>query len=54
MNLGEYENSKRKIAALKIPIFLRTLQELENFANMLQKIKIQLAAQLDEAKRICG
>merc|ERR1712133_263786 len=51
LNLGEYENNKRKIAAENSDL-LRTLQELENSANMLQKIKIQLAAQLDEAKRI--
>merc|ERR1711974_429302 len=46
LNLGEYENNKRKIAAENSDL-LRSLQELENSANMLTKIKIQLAAQLD-------
>merc|ERR1712142_1012712 len=52
LNLGEYENNKRKIAAENADL-LRTLQELENSANMLTKLRIQLAAQLDEAKRMC-
>merc|ERR1719295_1782973 len=46
LNLGDYENTKRKIAAENADL-LRTAQELENSANMLQKIKIQLASQLD-------
>merc|ERR1719495_1739358 len=45
------EANKRKIAAENSDL-LRSLQELENSANMLTKIKIQLAAQLDEAKRM--
>merc|ERR1712055_79541 len=51
LNLGEYENNKRKIAAENGDL-LRTLQELENSASMLGKIKVQLAGQLDEAKRV--
>merc|ERR1712121_323399 len=51
LNLVEYENNKRKIASENSDL-LRSLQELENSANMLTKIKIQLAAQLDEAKRM--
>merc|ERR1719402_351561 len=51
LNLGEYENNKRKIAAENGDL-LRTLQELENSANMLGKIKVQLSGQLDEAKRV--
>merc|ERR1711963_431989 len=46
LNLGDYENTKRKIAAENADL-LRTVQKLENSANMLQKIKIQLASQLD-------
>merc|ERR1719312_1521217 len=52
LNVAEYENNKRKIAAENADL-LRTLQELENSANMLGKIKVQLSGQLDEAKRVC-
>merc|ERR1712055_471019 len=51
LNLGEYENNKRKIAAENADL-LRTLQELENSANMLGKIKVQLSGALEEAKRV--
>merc|ERR1712223_1187705 len=51
LNLGEFENNKRKIAAENADL-LRNLQELENSANMLNRIKVQLASQLDEAKRV--
>jgi chromosome segregation ATPase len=49
--IGDFESSKRKTAAENADL-LRALQELENNANMLSKYKIQLVAQLDEAKRI--
>merc|ERR1719365_110687 len=52
LNVAEYENNKRKIAAENADL-LRTLQELENSANMLGKIKVQLSGELDEAKRVC-
>merc|ERR1711962_1163243 len=51
LNLADFENSKRKIAAENADL-LRTLQELENSANMLSKLKIQLSNQLAEAKRV--
>merc|ERR1712111_246662 len=51
LNLGEYENNKRKIAAENSDL-LRSLQELENSASMLGKIKVQLSGQLDEVKRV--
>merc|ERR550519_2162807 len=51
LTLGDFENSKRKVAAENADL-LRQLQELENTANMLGKIKAQLASQLDEAKRV--
>merc|ERR1712156_107370 len=41
----------RKVAAENADL-LRQLQELENNAGMLGKIKAQLASQLDEAKRV--
>merc|ERR1712168_1591142 len=44
LNLGEYENNKRKIAAENGDL-LRTLQELENSASMLGKIKVQLSGE---------
>merc|ERR1719325_392721 len=49
LNLGDYENNKRKIAAENADL-LRQLQELENQANMLSKLKAQLQTQLDEAR----
>merc|ERR1711953_813047 len=48
LTLGDFENHKRKIAAENADL-LRCLQELENAANMLNKVKIQLVSQLDEA-----
>merc|ERR1711953_1302939 len=47
--LGDFENNKRKIAAENADL-LRQLQELENQANMLSKLKAQLQTQLDEAR----
>merc|ERR1711992_5847 len=49
LTLGDFENGKRKLAAENADL-LRQLQEMENNANMLAKYKIQLQAQLDEAK----
>ena len=49
LTLGDYEVSKRKIAAENAD-FLRQLQELDNAASMLNKIKIQLVGQVEEAK----
>merc|ERR1712203_1084385 len=51
LTLADFENSKRKLAAENTDL-LRQLQELENAANMLVKIKSQLQSQLDEAKRV--
>merc|ERR1719384_1222072 len=51
LTLGDMENGKRKIASENAD-HLRHLQELENNANMLLKLKIQLQSQLDEAKKV--
>merc|ERR1712061_640077 len=51
LTLGDFENSKRKFAAENADL-LRQVQELENSANMLHKLRIQLVAQLDEARRM--
>merc|ERR1739844_60785 len=50
LTLGDFENSKRKLAAENGDL-LRQVQELENSANMLQKLRVQLVSQLDEARR---
>merc|ERR1719191_1971961 len=49
LTLGDFENNKRKIAAENADL-LRQVQELENQANMLGKLKAQLQTQLDEAR----
>merc|ERR1711878_113437 len=41
LTLGDFENSKRKLAAENADL-LRQLQELENSANMINKYKLQL------------
>merc|ERR1711899_463957 len=51
LTLGDMENGKRKIASENAD-HLRHLQELENNAKMLLKLKIQLQSQLDEAKKV--
>merc|ERR1712036_205003 len=51
LTLGDFENNKRKIAAENADL-LRQLQELENQANMLAKLKVQLQTQLDEARLV--
>merc|ERR1739844_171281 len=51
LTLGDFENNKRKIAAENADL-LRQLQELENQANMLAKLKVQLSTQLDEARMV--
>merc|ERR1739846_13081 len=51
LTLGDFENNKRKIAAENADL-LRQVQELENQANMLAKLKVQLSTQLDEARRV--
>merc|ERR1719325_501603 len=51
LTLGDFENSKRKLAAENADL-LRQLQELENTANMLVKIKTQMQSQLEETKKI--
>merc|ERR1739846_25528 len=51
LTLGDFENNKRKVAAENADL-LRQLQELENNAGMLFKLKAQLQSQLDEAKRV--
>ena len=50
LTLGDMESQKRKFAAENADL-LRQLQELENNATMLQKLRIQLASQLEEARR---
>merc|ERR1712018_681169 len=51
LTLGDFENAKRKMAAENADL-LRSVQELENNANMIAKYKIQLIASLDEAKKV--
>merc|ERR1712241_443601 len=51
LTLGDFENGKRKVAAENADL-LRQVQELENAANMLNKVKIQLVSALDEAKHV--
>merc|ERR1712117_844205 len=51
LTLGDFEAHKRKIAAENAEL-LRHLQELENAASMLSKVKAQLVSQLDEAKHV--
>ena len=51
LTLGDFENGKRKIATENADL-LRTLQELENNANMLNKSKVQLMGSLDETRKI--
>merc|ERR1719333_92860 len=51
LTLGDFENAKRKIASENADL-LRQLQELENSANMLSKIKVQLQSSLEEQRRI--
>merc|ERR1712156_885876 len=48
LTLGDIEAGKRKLAAENADL-LRQLQELENSANMLSKMKISLADQLSES-----
>ncbi len=50
LTLGDFENGKRKLAAENADL-LRQVQELENNASMLGKVRVQLGAQLDEARR---
>merc|ERR1712110_645067 len=51
LTLGDFENAKRKMAAENADL-LRSVQELENNANMVSKYKIQLVSALDEAKKV--
>merc|ERR1711994_103414 len=51
LTLNDMEGSKRKIAAENADL-LRQLQEMENSANMLSKLKLSLADQLDEARAV--
>merc|ERR1712152_70466 len=51
LTLGDIEAGKRKLAAENADL-LRQLQELENSANMLAKLKISLADQLSEARAV--
>merc|ERR1711881_453455 len=51
LTLNDMEGSKRKIAAENAGL-LRQLQEMENSANMLSKLKLTLADQLDEARAV--
>merc|ERR1711997_865509 len=51
LTLGDFENAKRKMAVENADL-LRSVQELENNANMVSKYKIQLVSALDEAKKL--
>merc|ERR550532_1649670 len=51
LTLGDFENAKRKMAAENADL-LRSVQELENNANMVNKYKMQLVGALDEAKKV--
>merc|ERR1719346_30258 len=51
LTLGDFETSKRKLAAENADL-LRQLQEFENQANMLSKIKVQLVSSLEEQRRL--
>merc|ERR1719237_186675 len=51
LTLNDMEGSKRKIAAENADL-LRQLQEMENSANMISKLKLTLADQLDEARAV--
>merc|ERR1712152_119483 len=51
LTLGDFEASKRKMAAENADL-LRSVQELENNANMINKYKLQLVGALDEAKKV--
>ena len=51
LTLSDFEANKRKIAAENSDL-LRQLQELENSADMLNKVKISLSSQLDEQRMI--
>merc|ERR1719510_2457286 len=51
LTLGDFEAQKRKMAAENADL-LRQLQELENTANMLAKLKGSLADSLDEARAV--
>merc|ERR1711963_1356395 len=51
LTLGDMEAHKRKLAGENADL-LRQLQELENSANMLAKLKLTLADQLTEARAV--
>merc|ERR1711981_907880 len=51
LTLGDFENNKRKIAAENADV-LRQLQELENQAGLLSKLKSQLMGSLDEVRKV--
>merc|ERR1712038_547947 len=51
LSLGDIDNAKKKLA-IENSDLLRSLQDLENNANMMGKYKSQLIAALEEAKRV--
>merc|ERR1719259_837388 len=51
MTLGDFEAQKRKLAAENADL-LRVAGEINNNANMVQKVKSSLVAALDEAKKV--
>ena len=51
LTLSDMEGAKRKMVAENADL-LRQLQEMENAANMLAKLKLTLADQLDEARAV--
>ena len=52
LTIGDFENAKRKISAENADL-LRQLGELENQANMLSKLKVQLHGQLESLEKYC-
>ena len=51
LTLGDFENSKRKIASENADL-LRVVGDLDNNLNMLMKVKSSLGAQLEEVKSL--
>merc|ERR1719187_128786 len=51
LTIGDFEASKRKLSSENADL-LRTVQELENNSNMLQKSRLQVASALDEARLV--
>jgi chromosome segregation ATPase len=50
--LCDYENQNRRLTSENANLFTR-LEEVMGNASMMQKLRIQLSAQLDDVKRMC-